>query len=74
MQTLKLAAGKTQLCLQLCLTVQLKKELGGLEGGARVYLEIKMTIFGNMIINQKTFLAGKVQQIPALGFGGGQIN
>ena len=27
------AAGKTQLCLQLCLTVQLPRELGGLEGG-----------------------------------------
>ncbi|RIA91256.1 Rad51-domain-containing protein [Glomus cerebriforme] len=31
------AAGKTQLCLQLCLTVQLPTELGGLEGGA-VYI------------------------------------
>lgn len=27
------AAGKTQLCLQLCLTVQLPREKGGLEGG-----------------------------------------
>lgn len=27
------ASGKTQLCLQLCLTVQLPRELGGLEGG-----------------------------------------
>lgn len=27
------AAGKTQLCLQLCLTVQLPLELGGLNGG-----------------------------------------
>ncbi|CAG8574359.1 4165_t:CDS:2 [Ambispora leptoticha] len=31
------AVGKTQLCLQLCLAVQLPKELGGLGGGA-VYL------------------------------------
>ncbi|KAJ1973555.1 DNA repair protein xrcc3 [Dimargaris xerosporica] len=28
------ASGKTQLCLQLCLTVQLPQELGGLGGGA----------------------------------------
>ena len=28
------AAGKTQLCLQLCLTVQLPKDAGGLAGGA----------------------------------------
>ena len=27
------AAGKTQLCIQLCLSVQLPKELGGLAGG-----------------------------------------
>ena len=27
------ASGKTQLCMQLCLTVQLPKKLGGLEGG-----------------------------------------
>ena len=27
------SSGKTQLCLQLCLTVQLPKALGGLEGG-----------------------------------------
>ena len=26
-------AGKTQLCLQLCLNVQLPAELGGLNGG-----------------------------------------
>ncbi len=31
------ASGKTQVCLQLCLTVQLPLKLGGLEGGA-VYL------------------------------------
>ncbi|RGB42914.1 Rad51-domain-containing protein [Rhizophagus diaphanus] len=37
------AAGKTQLCLQLCLTVQLKKELGGLEGGA-VYISTEGNI------------------------------
>ena len=27
------AAGKTQFCLQLCLTVQLPRKHGGLEGG-----------------------------------------
>ena len=27
------AAGKTQLCLQLCITVQLPREQGGLSGG-----------------------------------------
>ena len=27
------AAGKTQLCLQFCLTVQLPRERGGLNGG-----------------------------------------
>ncbi|CAG8471322.1 16674_t:CDS:2 [Funneliformis caledonium] len=31
------SAGKTQMCLQLCLTVQMPIELGGLEGGA-VYI------------------------------------
>ena len=29
------AAGKTQLCLQLCLTVQLPRDKGGLEGGEK---------------------------------------
>ena len=29
------AAGKTQLCLQLCLTVQLPRDEGGLEGGEK---------------------------------------
>jgi len=27
------ASGKTQLCLQLCLTVQLSQETGGLDAG-----------------------------------------
>ena len=31
------AAGKTQLCLQLCLTVQLPRQEGGLDGGTCMY-------------------------------------
>lgn len=32
------AAGKTQLCLQLCLTVQLPRDKGGLEGGEQSFI------------------------------------
>lgn len=31
------AAGKTQLCIQLCLTVQLPGEIGGLGGGIYIH-------------------------------------
>ena len=35
------AAGKTQLCLQLCLTVQLPREKGGLEGGRHRHITLQ---------------------------------
>jgi RecA/RadA recombinase len=40
------AAGKTQLCLQLCITCQLPRDLGGLEGGQIDYFyELFFSIF-----------------------------
>ena len=38
------AAGKTQLCLQLCLTVQLPKTHGGLGAGEVVYMHVHVQL------------------------------
>ena len=38
------ASGKTQLCLQLCLSVQLPLDLGGLDSGGHQYLIVDLQL------------------------------
>ncbi|CAG8565434.1 18638_t:CDS:2 [Acaulospora morrowiae] len=51
------SVGKTQLCLQLCLTVQLPEELGGLNGGA-VYISTE----GNFHLKRYYQMVSSFQQ------------
>lgn len=57
------SSGKTQICLQLCLTVQLPVERGGLGGGtpnSHVYSYIRYSFQLDLNLNLSTFQTGAV--------------
>lgn len=58
-------AGKSQLCMQLLLSVQLPREKGGLQGGSRTkYLFIPLTMLGAVIIHTEgAFPSRRLQQL-----------